>query len=194
MTRLFVLRHAQSEWNADGRWQGHADPPLSDAGRAQAAAAAARLSGEVREAVSSDLLRAAQTADVIAEALGLGPVTLEPGLREIDVGEWTGLTRAEIEERWPGLLDEWRAGRLTSIPGGEDREAFRERIVASLGRLAGRAPDTPLLVVTHAGAIGVLERHLGVHPGVSVPQLCARWFEVEETISVIGDRIDLLSG
>lgn len=194
MTRLFVLRHAQSEWNADGRWQGHADPPLSDAGRAQAAAAAARLSGEVREAVSSDLLRAAQTADVIAEALGLGPVTLEPGLREIDVGEWTGLTRAEIEERWPGLLDEWRAGRLTSIPGGEDREAFRERIVASLGRLTGRSPDTPLLVVTHAGAIGVLERHLGVHPGVSVPQLCARWFEVGETISVIGDRVDLLAG
>jgi probable phosphoglycerate mutase len=192
MSRLLLVRHAQSVWNADGRWQGHADPPLSDEGREQSVAAAGRLAGQVGAIVSSDLLRAAQTAGAIAEVLELREVAQDPNLREIDVGMWTGLTRAEIEEQWPGLLDEWRAGRLDAIPGGEPREAFRERIISALQSLPPTREEAPLLVVTHAGAIGVLERHLGVHPGTSVPQLCARWFDAGEGLVAIGERISLL--
>jgi broad specificity phosphatase PhoE len=191
MTRLLLVRHAESEWNAMGRWQGHADPPLSDTGRAQAASAAARLDGSVNAVVSSDLRRARETAETIADALGVGPVSVDAGLREIDVGEWTGLTNAEIEERWPGLLDRWRAGALDAIPGGETRAAFAERFVEAIRRV-GAANDGPLLVVTHAAAIATLERRLGVHPGASVPQLCARWFETNDGLRVAGDRLSLV--
>lgn len=103
MTRLLLIRHGQSEWNADGRWQGQADPPLTDLGRAQARHAARSL-GVVDAIVASDLQRAAETAAIIAEELGVGPLVLEPGLRERDAGEWSGLTRAEIERDWPGYL------------------------------------------------------------------------------------------
>ena len=104
MTRVLLIRHGQSEWNADGRWQGQADPPLTDLGRHQALHAARNL-GTVDAIVASDLQRASETALIIAEALGVGPVVLEPGLRERDAGEWSGLTRAEIERDWPGYLD-----------------------------------------------------------------------------------------
>ena len=110
MTRVLLIRHGQSEWNADGRWQGQADPPLTDLGRHQAMHAARNL-GAVDAIVASDLQRASETALIIAEALGVGPVVLEPGLRERDAGEWSGLTRAEIERDWPGYLDSPSADR-----------------------------------------------------------------------------------
>lgn len=103
MTRLLLIRHGQSEWNADGRWQGQADPPLTDLGRAQAHHAARSL-GVVDAIVASDLQRAAETAAIISEELGVGPLVLDPDLRERDAGEWSGLTRAEIERDWPGYL------------------------------------------------------------------------------------------
>jgi len=101
VTRMLLARHGQSEWNALGRWQGQADPPLSELGRQQARAAADRL-GTVDAIVSSDLERALATAAIIAEVLGVGPVLVEPRLRERSAGEWSGLTRDEIEADWPG--------------------------------------------------------------------------------------------
>src|SRR3546814_1711635 len=103
MTRVLLVRHGQSEWNATGRWQGQADPPLTDLGRAQAHHAARSL-GVVDAIVASDLQRAADTALIISGELGVGPVVLDEGLRERDAGEWSGLTRAEIERDWPGYL------------------------------------------------------------------------------------------
>ena len=116
MTRVLLVRHGQSEWNAAGRWQGQADPPLTDLGRHQALHAARNL-GVVDAVVASDLQRASETALIIAEALGVGPVVLEPGLRERDAGEWSGLTRAEIERDWPGYLDSPSASRHTAFAG-----------------------------------------------------------------------------
>ncbi|MGH7857784.1 MAG: histidine phosphatase family protein [Candidatus Binatia bacterium] len=191
MTRILLVRHATSAWNAEGRWQGQADPPLSETGRAEARSAATPLRDSVGAVVASDLERAFETATILASELDLDPPAPEPGLREIDVGEWSGLTRGEIEERWPGLLEEWRAGRLDRIPGGEERDRFRARVLESLERVASHG-RTDLLVVTHAGVIGVLERHLGVHPGTSVPRLAGRWFEVAETISAGAERVHLL--
>ena len=90
-TRLLVARHGQSEWNALGRWQGHADVPLSDDGMRQAADAGLAL-GTFDAVWASDLQRALLTAQIIAEIIGIGPVMIDARLRETDVGPWQGLT------------------------------------------------------------------------------------------------------
>jgi len=129
-TRALLTRHGQSEWNALGRWQGQADPPLSDLGRRQAHEAARSL-GTVDGIWASDLQRAAETAVIIGDDMGVGPVVLDADLRERDAGEWTGLTRAEIERRYPGFLPDgrrpasavdWRAFEPASA-SGESGEA-----------------------------------------------------------------------
>ncbi|MEO7573806.1 MAG: histidine phosphatase family protein [Acidimicrobiales bacterium] len=117
MTRVLLTRHGQSEWNADGRWQGQADPPLTDLGRHQAKHAARNL-GVVDAIVTSDLQRASETALIISGDLGVGPVVLEPDLRERDAGEWSGLTRPEIDRDWPGYLDPPPAARPGSFATG----------------------------------------------------------------------------
>ena len=96
-----MVRHGQSTWNASGRWQGHADAPLTELGRTQAARAVASLPS-VEVIWASDLERARATATVIGDALGL-EVQVDARLRERNAGEWTGLTRAEIERGWPRL-------------------------------------------------------------------------------------------
>src|SRR6187551_2407785 len=106
MSRILLVRHGQSTWNADGRWQGQADPPLSELGIAQAEAAARVLDG-VGTIWSSDLERAHHTASILAAALGLAVVP-DARLREREAGEWTGLTRAEIDEQYPGAIAERR--------------------------------------------------------------------------------------
>jgi probable phosphoglycerate mutase len=198
MTRLLCVRHAESLWNAEGRWQGQADPPLSDRGRNDAAAAAARLNGTIERIVSSDLARALETAEIVAGVVGAGDVEIEPDLREVDIGRWSGLTRDEIEAGWPGGIDGWRAGRFVP-PGAEDPAEFLERVVRGLRRVGAR-DDRPALVVTHGGGIGRLEHHLGVHPGVPLPRLSGRWFDVDSVLPVsdssiraVGDRVDLLA-
>ena len=187
---MLCVRHAESVWNADGRWQGHADPPLSDRGRRDARAAAASVRDAVDRVVASDLARARETAEIVAAELGIDDVEIEADLREIDVGEWSGLTGDQIEERWPGGIDGWRAGTFAP-PGAEDQRAFLDRVLRGLSGVAAR-DDRPALVVTHGGAVGRLERHLGVHPGVPLPRLCGRWFEIASDVRAIGERVDLL--
>src|SRR5690606_13402263 len=103
MTRLLLIRHGESIWNADGRWQAQADPALTDRGREQARAAAASI-GHVDAVVTSDLERAAETGAIIARLLGVDHVAQEPRLRERDAGSLSGLTRVDIFDRFPGLL------------------------------------------------------------------------------------------
>lgn len=156
MTRLLVVRHGQSTWNADGRWQGHADPPLSPLGHRQAAAAvAAAVELAVAVVWTSPLARAQHTAAIIAEQLR-APLHADARLRERDVGEWTGLTRAEIEVAWPGYLADRR-----SPPGFEPDESLRARGLAALGAIADEAGEATVLVVSHGGIIRALERYLG---------------------------------
>ena len=188
MGRLLLIRHAQSTWNAAGKWQGWADPPLSREGEADAAAAAARLAGNgLTRAVSSDLVRAKQTAGILARALGLGEVSVDPGLRERNVGEWSGLTRTVIEERWPGQLAAWRAGELERPPGGETQAELDSRVMDALARVAdgGGVP----LVVTHGGVIHSVERQLGAEVS-SIGNLAGRWLEDELVIgeALVTDR------
>jgi probable phosphoglycerate mutase len=188
--RLVLVRHGQSTWNAQGRWQGQADPPLSPLGEEQAVEAAGRLAGagvtRVTRVVTSELVRARRTGEIVAEALGLGPVGSDVDLGEYDVGEWSGLTKPEIEELWPGQQKAWFQGRLETTPGGEGRIRFNRRVLAALDRLAAGLDgdgdgdgDGVVLVVTHGGVIRTIERALGASP-VPIANLSGRWFEVAD--------------
>ena len=178
MTRLLLLRHGESEWNAQGRWQGWADPPLSALGEQQGVEAGRRLRSVGLSAVAaSDLRRAMRTAKLAAAEVGLpGPVHVEPGVREYDVGEWSGLTRTEIETQWPGALHAWRQGRLVATPGGETRDTFVARVAAAVTRIASAHPGGTVLVVTHGGVISALERSLGADHR-PLAHLAGRWIE-----------------
>ena len=174
--RILLVRHGESIWNAEGRWQGAANPPLSDTGRAQAR----QLADGVRDAgvdslVTSDLDRARETAQIVAETLGLPEASVDPGWRERDVGEISGHTRAEIEAKWPGLLEQWRRGELDSMPGGEGD--ITPRVIAALERVAYDHPGACTLVTTHGGVIGALDNWLG-NPYLRVGNVQGRWLSV----------------
>jgi broad specificity phosphatase PhoE len=167
--RVLLVRHGESVWNADGRWQGQADPPLSVLGREQAHHAAAAI-GRFDALWSSDLARARVTAGILAVPLHL-PVWVDARLRERGAGEWTGLTRSEIEARFPGALEARR-----SPPGFEPDDALRDRTLAALGDIVDELePGGDALAVTHGGVIRTLERFLGVE-SEPVPNLGGRWF------------------
>jgi broad specificity phosphatase PhoE len=183
-TRILLVRHGESEWNASGRWQGWADSALSDLGRQQAREASASV-GSVDAIVASDLERALQTALIISEAVGIGPVMTESGLRERDVGEWTGLTRDEIETRWPGALEQWRRGELPAPPSGERNEDIILRFEAALRRVAAECAGGEVLAVSHGGVMRLLERE----HGVDNPPVFANLGGL--VVDVHGDRIDV---
>lgn len=183
--RLLLVRHGLSEWNAAGRWQGWADPPLTDLGRAQARAAATSV-GAVDVLVSSDLHRARETAEIIGETLGVGPVLVDEGLRERHVGEYTGLTRHEIEERWPGALASY-----ADPPGGETREQVVGRVLGAVHRLAGRHDGADVLAVSHGGVIRYLERHHG-QERPPLPNLAGISVTVSGERLTVGERVLLI--
>lgn len=186
---MLLLRHGQSTWNAQQRWQGQADPPLSDLGRAQAAHAGQRL-GSVDAIVSSPLERALATAQILAEAIGVGPVEVVPDLAERDAGPWAGLTRDEIEEGWPGFLREEKR------PDGYELDPeLLDRIGAALDGLAHRFGQGQLLVVCHGGVINAVERMLG-EPWLRLANLDGRWITIDagadRTRWQLGPRIRLV--
>jgi broad specificity phosphatase PhoE len=154
---LLLIRHAESTWNAAGRWQGHGDPPLSDLGRAQARELARGLSGEgIEVLVASDLARSAQTAAILAEHWGLAPL-FDPRLREIDIGAWTGLTREQIERSDADLLARFEAEDLAARPGGgETRLEIRARARIAAAELARANAGRRVALVTHLGVIRAL--------------------------------------
>jgi broad specificity phosphatase PhoE len=152
VTDFLLVRHGETDWNRDRRFQGHADPPLNETGRAQARALAEELASEDVDAIySSDLQRAHETAEVLSGRLGV-PVVAEPALREIDVGEWQGLTWPEIEARFPAGVRSWHENGH-GWTSGETYEQLGERVVAALRRLADEHPDERLVVVGHGGTV-----------------------------------------
>ena len=151
MTKILLVRHGETDWNRERRFQGHADPPLNDAGREQARALAERLAGEQIDAVySSDLRRARETAAILAAPHGLEVVAVRE-LREIDVGSWQGLSWPEIEELFPRARALARDGH--GWERGETYEQLGERIVRALGDIAARHPGQRVLVVGHGGTV-----------------------------------------
>jgi len=153
-TRFLFVRHGESTWNAEGRWQGQGDPPLTSLGRSQVVACALALLSEPPFAllVSSDLLRAAQTAEILGQRLGLAP-HFDGRLRELDVGHWSGLTHAEISERWPEEYASYRAGDGSfRLGGGESFQMLAARVCEVLGELALEHCGQRILIVAHGGA------------------------------------------
>ena len=161
-TTILLARHGETDWNRDGRFQGHADPPLNELGRRQASELAERLAGDgVTALYSSDLRRALETAAALAARLGLD-VMPHAGLREVDVGSWSGLTRDEIAERFPGSFRAWLEGG--EPPEWEPRAAFVARVGGAVLEIAAANPRSRLVVVGHGGTIRAAERHAGVEP------------------------------
>jgi broad specificity phosphatase PhoE len=151
VTTVLLVRHGATDWNLEMRAQGHADVPLNERGRSEAREVAAALSGiELAAVYSSDLARAADTAEPIAAVHGLA-VTTDPDWREIDQGDWTGLTDEQIKARWP---ERWGWARhWTARPGGESPEEVQRRTLTGLRRVARAHPDGVVVVVSHGAAI-----------------------------------------
>lgn len=185
---MLLLRHGQTTWNAERRWQGWADAPLSPLGEQQALDAAAHLVGRGFTLVcSSDLSRARRTAELLAGALGIGGhVFVDAGIREHDVGVFQGRLSSELELEYPECFGPDR-DRRRPIPGAEDPATFLERVLTSLVGLVERFPTDELLVISHGGAIGAVERHLGLGRGTSVPNLGGRWLTIDPPAgSIVG--------
>ena len=162
MTTVYLARHGESDWNVERRWQGHADRPLTDHGREQAQALAARLAGVELDAIyASDLRRAWETAEAVAAPRGL-EVVRRPELREVDVGSWSGFTRDECADRFPDAFLRWQEGG-SGWDDGESYEDMGVRIVTAVQRLAAEHPGGSILVVSHGGPIRAVHAHaLGV--------------------------------
>ena len=164
MTRrtIYLARHGETAWNREGRWQGHTDVALNEAGRLQAHALGQALiaRGLVR-AHASDLSRARETAEIVATLLGLPPVIPDAGLRERGFGIFEGLTREECEARFPDEWARYRAGDGASPPGGEARPQVIERMRAAVRGVAAdlraqHPTEGAALVVSHGGAMRLL--------------------------------------
>jgi probable phosphoglycerate mutase len=165
---IYLLRHGQTEFNRDGRYQGQSDSPLTDLGRRQAMAFGALLAAPVPDARirSSPLGRAVSTARLIAQTLPGARVTLDDRLRELSMGHCDGLTRAEIAARWPDL----RRGHpprqwMFHTPGGERLGDVTARLSSALADVAATEGD--VILVSHA-VTGRLLR--GLHAGLALPE------------------------
>lgn len=185
MLNLLLARHGQSEWNAVGRWQGQEDPPLSALGRAQAHGAA-QLAGAFDAVFASDLERALHTATIISTGIGIGPVMVDPRLKERNAGGYQGLTRDEIEEQFPGNL---AAGIWP--PGWETDDSVLERVMGALGDIvAHTGGHGDVLAVSHGGVIYTLEEHfVGGHERIE--NLGGRWLHHDGSAWRLGERIQL---
>ena len=164
MTTLLLVRHGETDWNAEGRLQGHTDRPLNDHGRRQAKALAERLAGEGADAIyASDLSRAKETAEILGTRLGL-PVVIDADLREKNWGNWEGLTGDE---------------RIHVEFEGESVQEHRERVLRAIERISERHPGQRVIVVTHGGSLRRIQAAVN---GVADPVIdnCAVWtYQVE---------------
>ncbi|MEM7284954.1 MAG: histidine phosphatase family protein [Actinomycetota bacterium] len=185
MTSILIVRHGQSVWNAQGRWQGRADPPLSDLGHRQARVAAASLP-RFDVLVASTLQRAHQTAHGISEVTGVAPVRLDRRLMERDAGGFSGLTRGEIDDQFPGYLAQ---GRWPD--GWEDDATLVDRVRAGLDDLVEAHRGQTIVVVSHGGVIYALEASLGI-PHRRISNLAGRWFGLVDGHLTTTDRVHLL--
>jgi probable phosphoglycerate mutase len=185
--RILLVRHGQSTWNADGRWQGQADPPLSEDGIHQAMRAATAVES-VDLVRSSDLARAHHTATILAARHGL-PVVSDVRLRERAAGPWTGLTRDEIERQFPGFLADGRR------PAGyETDDDLAVRALAALREIADDVGTGTAVVVSHGGVILTVERWHGITRS-PIHNLEGRWLVADPASATgftVGERVTLL--
>lgn len=155
--RLLLVRHGETEWNAQARFQGQSDVPLNEEGRRQALAARRKLANaEIKAVYASDLQRAWETAEIIVAVHGLS-IHAEPRLREQNFGKWEGLTYEEIEERYPKALAGFRADPVNMpLPDGETLRQVAARVQEALAEIIHAHADDTVLLVAHGGTLQVL--------------------------------------
>jgi broad specificity phosphatase PhoE len=188
-SRIVLVRHGQTEYNREGRWQGSgADVPLNAAGRAEAARVAAalaeRFAGGVAAVYTSDLERARETAAILAARLGLEAID-EPALRELSHGRWEGLTHAEVLERWPEEHAAYQASPYDVRRGGGDNyQDLARRLWPALEAIAERHRGEQVVAVSHGGPIRlalstILDRPLIDRDELGVAN--GSWFEISRS-------------
>lgn len=173
LSRLILWRHGETDYNAAGRMQGHIDSALTEVGVRQAEFAAAALTRFHPDLIiASDLRRARDTAAVLGEAIGVS-VRLDKRLRETHLGDWQGMSSAEVDQGWPGERARWNTDARWAPPGGESRVDVAERageVVADLLR-AGTDCGETVLLAAHGGVITALTAWLAGFPVESWPAL-----------------------
>ncbi|RYF44086.1 MAG: histidine phosphatase family protein [Comamonadaceae bacterium] len=159
MTELILIRHGETEWNRELRFQGHVDVGLNATGLEQARRLALRLSGEPAHRVySSDLMRARQTADPVGQTLGLAALT-DPALREQNFGEVDGMRVDDIKAQHPQAWEGWlRFEEDYCMPLGETTRQFHGRVMDAVHRLVASHPNETLVIVTHGGVLDMIYR------------------------------------
>ena len=204
--QILLVRHGQSTWNAQGRWQGQADMPLSSLGLAQSALAAVRLASNesmfceemgiinITAVYTSNMQRAVQTASILSQQAGLGPIVQDARLRERSVGEWSGLTYDEVQRKWPGYLK-----RRLLPPSYETDDHVLPRVFAALEDVRQAHPGGRVVVVCHAGVIYAVEaylkakaRHRNAQRRYRIANLGSRWIFWDGQGFRLGKRVDLV--
>ncbi|MGI6037704.1 MAG: alpha-ribazole phosphatase [Limnochordia bacterium] len=155
--KLILLRHGETDYNLQGRYQGQSDVPLSERGRKQGELVGRRLAGQSFDfIVSSDLSRAQETAQIVNGYLGL-PMFVDSRWREIAFGQWEGHTAQEIAQGWPQELQTWREDPSRACPpGGEALLDVQARLMEALEDLAAQRPGQNGIIVLHGGAIRII--------------------------------------
>lgn len=165
MTRILLIRHGETDWNIEGRYQGQSDIPLNENGMQQARLLAAKIAHEDISAVySSDLIRTRGTAQALADAQGVS-VQIDTRLREIGLGVWEGMVVGDIQTQYKDMFEERRrAPAHFAPPGGETTTQFLERLLRAVNEIAARHPNQTVAVVTHGFAVAVLLTHFRKTP------------------------------
>lgn len=162
VSNLWLARHGQTDWNLEGRWQGQSPdaPALNEAGRAQALAILDQAQDlDFSTIYASDLPRARQTADLLARPLGL-PVTLEPRLREMDLGMWEGMLYDDIRMQFPHEFSQRARNPMsTRAPCGESPMDVAERVIPAMDEIAARHAGESVLIVSHGISLAILACH-----------------------------------
>jgi broad specificity phosphatase PhoE len=166
MTTIYMIRHGETPWNVEGRYQGQLDPPLTVNGRRQAQVTAEHLASLNFEAIySSDLARAGQTAEALAHKIGCS-IQFDPRLREIHQGEWQGVLISDIRAGWPNEIYGWEHDPWQHHPpGGERLQELQARLFAAIDDIAARHPQGVVAVFSHKLPIALLKiRYQGYPP------------------------------
>jgi broad specificity phosphatase PhoE len=165
MTEIYLVRHGQTDWNLEKRIQGNADIPLNDEGITQSQALAESLQGERFDAVfSSDLIRAAQTAQILARRLS-APLFYDPRLREVNHGKWEGMLISDVRSQYSGEYSAFRDDRPDGrAPGGETMREALQRIEAAVDEAARQYPGGRIVIVSHGLALALLRCRLNNAP------------------------------
>ena len=172
---IYIARHGQSTWNAQKRWAGHDDPPLTDLGREQAKNACVRFSlHQFSSVISSPLLRARETAAIIAHTLQIDLMDPIPEFNEIHAGNLSGLTSDEIRAKYPELVQKWESGLPIDMPDGETWDNFVQRVLSGMSYLKPYLHSN-LLLIAHEGVLRAIAYQLG-EKICSYQNLEGRWF------------------